>query len=58
MPYIIGIHHSLLEKARSIDQLSEVIVVDVDEPSFSSNEDDRQLLPSDVVSYKLSSHSI
>lgn len=49
MPYIIGIHISLMEKARSMD-LSGVIVLDVDDCMLEDEYDDRKGLPSDAVS--------
>uniref|UniRef100_A0A665X3E8 DENN/MADD domain containing 1B n=1 Tax=Echeneis naucrates TaxID=173247 RepID=A0A665X3E8_ECHNA len=49
MPYFVGVHLSLLERARS-RSLEDVIILNVDNNTIESPFDDLQNLPSDVVS--------
>ncbi|XP_061094900.1 DENN domain-containing protein 1B [Conger conger] len=49
MPYLIGVHLSLLERVRS-RSLEDVVILNVDTNTLESPSDDLQNLPSDVVS--------
>uniref|UniRef100_A0A8C3AY21 DENN domain containing 1A n=1 Tax=Cyclopterus lumpus TaxID=8103 RepID=A0A8C3AY21_CYCLU len=49
MPYLIGVHSSLMEKVRGM-ALDDVVVLNVDTNTLETPYDDLQSLPSDVVS--------
>ncbi|ELU17071.1 hypothetical protein CAPTEDRAFT_102631, partial [Capitella teleta] len=49
MPFIIGLHSSILQKLR-ISELGDVVVLDADANTVHSEYDDLASLPSDVVS--------
>ncbi|CAL8252550.1 unnamed protein product [Merluccius merluccius] len=49
MPYLVGVHLSLLERVRS-RSLEDVVILNVDTNTLESPADDLQNLPSDVVS--------
>ncbi|XP_030624159.1 DENN domain-containing protein 1A [Chanos chanos] len=49
MPYLIGVHSSLMERVRSM-ALDDVVVLNVDTNTLESPFDDLQNLPNDVVS--------
>ncbi|KAM4629366.1 DENN domain-containing protein 1B [Polymixia lowei] len=49
MPYLVGVHLSLLERVRS-RSLEDVVILNVDTNTLESPSDDLQNLPSDVVS--------
>ncbi|KAM3876329.1 DENN domain-containing protein 1B [Diretmus argenteus] len=49
MPYLVGVHLSLLERVRS-RSLEDVVILNVDTNTLESPCDDLQNLPSDVVS--------
>ncbi|KAL2100082.1 hypothetical protein ACEWY4_004476 [Coilia grayii] len=49
MPYLIGVHSSLMERVRSM-ALDEVVVLNVDTNTLETPFDDLQSLPNDVVS--------
>ncbi|KAI3362435.1 hypothetical protein L3Q82_012243 [Scortum barcoo] len=49
MPYLIGVHSSLMEKVRGM-ALDDVVVLNVDTNTLESPHDDLQSLPNDVVS--------
>ncbi|NXH22045.1 DEN1A protein, partial [Bucco capensis] len=49
MPYLIGIHLSLMEKVRNM-ALEDVVILNVDTNTLESPFDDLQSLPNDVVS--------
>uniref|UniRef100_A0A8C0GAK3 DENN domain containing 1A n=1 Tax=Chelonoidis abingdonii TaxID=106734 RepID=A0A8C0GAK3_CHEAB len=49
MPYLIGIHLSLMEKVRNM-ALEDVVILNVDTNTLETPFDDLQSLPSDVVS--------
>uniref|UniRef100_I3K0A7 DENN domain containing 1A n=1 Tax=Oreochromis niloticus TaxID=8128 RepID=I3K0A7_ORENI len=49
MPYLIGVHSSLMEKVRGM-ALDDVVVLNVDTNMLESPYDDLQSLPNDVVS--------
>ncbi|XP_024113560.1 DENN domain-containing protein 1A isoform X2 [Oryzias melastigma] len=49
MPYLIGVHSSLMEKVRGM-ALDDVVVLNVDTNTLESPYDDLQSLPNDVVS--------
>ncbi|NWV22623.1 DEN1A protein, partial [Origma solitaria] len=49
MPYLIGIHLSLMEKVRSM-ALEDVVILNVDTNTLETPFDDLQSLPNDVVS--------
>ncbi|XP_044161711.1 DENN domain-containing protein 1A isoform X1 [Bufo gargarizans] len=49
MPYLIGIHSSLMEKVKSMS-LEDVVVLNVDTNTLETPFDDLQNLPSEVVS--------
>ncbi|XP_031138233.1 DENN domain-containing protein 1A isoform X2 [Sander lucioperca] len=49
MPYLIGVHSSLMEKVRGM-ALDDVVLLNVDTNTLESPYDDLQSLPSDVVS--------
>uniref|UniRef100_A0A3P9AF54 UDENN domain-containing protein n=1 Tax=Esox lucius TaxID=8010 RepID=A0A3P9AF54_ESOLU len=49
MPYLIGVHSSLMEKVRGMT-LDDVVVLNVDTNTLETPFDDLQSLPSDVVS--------
>ncbi|XP_056288146.1 DENN domain-containing protein 1A [Pseudoliparis swirei] len=49
MPYLIGVHSSLMEKVRAM-ALDDVVVLNVDTNTLETPYDDLQSLPSDVVS--------
>ncbi|KAG7487586.1 hypothetical protein MATL_G00025230 [Megalops atlanticus] len=49
MPYLIGVHLSLLERVRS-RSLEDVVILNVDTNTLESPSDDLQNLPGDVVS--------
>ncbi|XP_050782188.1 DENN domain-containing protein 1A isoform X4 [Gopherus flavomarginatus] len=49
MPYLIGIHLSLMEKVRNM-ALEDVVILNVDTNTLETPFDDLQNLPSDVVS--------
>ncbi|XP_053551671.1 LOW QUALITY PROTEIN: DENN domain-containing protein 1A [Bombina bombina] len=49
MPYLIGIHSSLMEKVKGMS-LEDVVILNVDTNTLESPFDDLQNLPSDVVS--------
>lgn len=51
MPYIIGVHDSLMEEARRIE-LGDVVILDVDKGSVEDPHDDRSVLPSEAVSVR------
>ncbi|KAL1022844.1 hypothetical protein UPYG_G00033220 [Umbra pygmaea] len=48
MPYLVGVHFSLLERVRS-RWLEDVVILNVDTNALESPEDDLQNLPSEVV---------
>ncbi|KAG7499581.1 hypothetical protein JOB18_042212 [Solea senegalensis] len=49
MPYLIGVHSSLMEKVRGM-ALDDVVVLNVDTNTMETPYDDLQSLPNDVVS--------
>nr|XP_058158390.1 DENN domain-containing protein 1A isoform X3 [Dasypus novemcinctus] len=49
MPYLIGIHLSLMEKVRNM-ALDDVVILNVDTNTLETPFDDLQSLPSDVIS--------
>ncbi|XP_032088577.1 DENN domain-containing protein 1A isoform X2 [Thamnophis elegans] len=49
MPYLIGIHLSLIEKVRNIS-LDDVVILNVDTNTLETPFDDLQSLPNDVIS--------
>ncbi|XP_041667488.1 DENN domain-containing protein 1A isoform X2 [Cheilinus undulatus] len=49
MPYLIGVHSSLMEKVRGM-ALDDVVVLNVDTNTLETPYDDLQSLPNDVVS--------
>ncbi|XP_076880427.1 DENN domain-containing protein 1B isoform X2 [Brachyhypopomus gauderio] len=49
MPYLVGVHLSLLERVRS-KSLEDVVILNVDTNTIESSTDDLHNLPSDVVS--------
>ncbi|XP_031434020.1 DENN domain-containing protein 1A isoform X5 [Clupea harengus] len=49
MPYLIGVHSSLMEKVKSM-ALDDVVVLNVDTNTLETAFDDLQSLPNDVVS--------
>ncbi|KAL0965107.1 hypothetical protein UPYG_G00276890 [Umbra pygmaea] len=49
MPYLIGVHSSLMEKVRGM-ALDDVVVLNVDSNTLETPFDDLQSLPNDVVS--------
>ncbi|XP_058015029.1 DENN domain-containing protein 1A isoform X3 [Ahaetulla prasina] len=49
MPYLIGIHLSLIEKVRTIS-LDDVVILNVDTNTLETPFDDLQSLPNDVIS--------
>ncbi|XP_042364654.1 DENN domain-containing protein 1A isoform X2 [Plectropomus leopardus] len=49
MPYLIGVHSSLMEKVRGM-ALDDVVVLNVDTNTLETPHDDLQSLPNDVVS--------
>ncbi|XP_078018492.1 DENN domain-containing protein 1A isoform X4 [Epinephelus lanceolatus] len=49
MPYLIGVHSSLMEKVRGM-ALDDVVVLNVDTNTLDTPYDDLQSLPNDVVS--------
>ncbi|KAM9337836.1 DENN domain-containing protein 1A isoform 2-T2 [Symphorus nematophorus] len=49
MPYLIGVHSSLMEKVRGL-ALDDVVVLNVDTNTLETPYDDLQSLPNDVVS--------
>ncbi|XP_023255040.1 DENN domain-containing protein 1A-like, partial [Seriola lalandi dorsalis] len=49
MPYLIGVHSSLMEKVRGM-ALDDVVVLNVDTNTLETPFDDLQSLPNDVVS--------
>ncbi|XP_046723352.1 DENN domain-containing protein 1A isoform X2 [Silurus meridionalis] len=49
MPYLIGVHSSLMEKVR-VMALDDVVIINVDTNTLESPFDDLQNLPNDVVS--------
>ncbi|XP_023816287.1 DENN domain-containing protein 1A isoform X2 [Oryzias latipes] len=49
MPYLIGVHSSLMEKVRGM-ALDDVVVLNVDTNTLETPYDDLQCLPNDVVS--------
>ncbi|MFT7817546.1 DENN domain-containing protein 1A [Arapaima gigas] len=49
MPYLIGVHSSLMEKVRSM-ALEDVVLLNVDTNTLETPFDDLQSLPNDVVS--------
>ncbi|XP_061460501.1 DENN domain-containing protein 1A isoform X3 [Rhineura floridana] len=49
MPYLIGIHSSLMEKVRNM-ALEDVVILNVDTNTLETPFDDLQSLPNDVVS--------
>ncbi|XP_037609305.1 DENN domain-containing protein 1A isoform X1 [Sebastes umbrosus] len=49
MPYLIGVHSSLMEKVRGM-ALDDVVVLNVDTNTLETPFDDLQTLPNDVVS--------
>ncbi|XP_029371788.1 DENN domain-containing protein 1A isoform X2 [Echeneis naucrates] len=49
MPYLIGVHSSLIEKVRGM-ALDDVVVLNVDTNTLETPYDDLQSLPNDVVS--------
>ncbi|KAM9306525.1 DENN domain-containing protein 1A isoform 2-T2 [Pholidichthys leucotaenia] len=51
MPYLIGVHSSLMEKVRGM-ALDDVVVLNVDTNTLESPYDDLQSLPNDVSSLK------
>ncbi|XP_010900208.2 DENN domain-containing protein 1B isoform X2 [Esox lucius] len=48
MPYLVGVHFSLLERVRS-RSLEDVVILNVDTNTLESAQDDLQDLPSEVV---------
>ncbi|CAH1786185.1 unnamed protein product [Owenia fusiformis] len=48
MPFIIGIHSSLMEKARNME-LGDAIIVDADKNTVTSEHDDLNSMPDNVV---------
>ena len=49
MPYIIGVHSSIMQKLK-VSELGDVVVLDADANTVHSEYDDLASLPSDVVS--------
>ncbi|KAL3041254.1 hypothetical protein OYC64_019453 [Pagothenia borchgrevinki] len=49
MPYLIGVHSSLMEKVRGL-ALDDVVILNVDTNTLETPYDDLQSLPNDVVS--------
>ncbi|CAN9504655.1 unnamed protein product [Ophioblennius macclurei] len=49
MPYLIGVHSSLMEKVRGL-ALDDVVILNVDTNMLETPHDDLQSLPNDVVS--------
>ncbi|XP_051041308.1 DENN domain-containing protein 1A isoform X8 [Phodopus roborovskii] len=49
MPYLIGVHFSLMEKVRNM-ALDDVVILNVDTNTLETPFDDLQSLPSDVIS--------
>ena len=49
MPYIIGVHSSLMEEARR-NEIGDAIVLNVDDGTIEDEHQDRLRLPSDCVS--------
>ena len=49
MPYIIGVHSSLMEEARR-NEIGDAIVLNVDDGTIEDEYQDRLRLPSDCVS--------
>ncbi|XP_039177426.1 DENN domain-containing protein 1A isoform X4 [Crotalus tigris] len=49
MPYLIGIHLSLIEKVRNIS-LDDVVILNVDTNTLETPFDDLQSLPNDIIS--------
>lgn len=49
MPYIIGVHSSLMAEARR-NELDDAIVLNVDDGTMEDIHNDRSLLPSEAVS--------
>ena len=50
MPFLIGVHSSLMDKARKMP-LGDIVIVDVDENTHESAFDDVGELPEEVVSH-------
>lgn len=50
MPYVIGVHSTLMQKMR-MSELGDAIIVDVDNNTIQSEYDDLEDLPSDISSY-------
>nr|XP_056720616.1 DENN domain-containing protein 1C [Euleptes europaea] len=50
MPYLIGVHTSLMERVRS-KALDDVVILNIDSNTFESPFQDLENLPSDVVSF-------
>lgn len=51
MPYVIGIHSSLMEEVRKmLMNDSDVVIADIDDQQIESNFDDIQHIPHEVVS--------
>lgn len=49
MPYIIGVHSSIMEKAKKLD-LSGVVIVDTDNNTLNQEYDDASALPDEMLS--------
>ncbi|KAL6090202.1 hypothetical protein STEG23_036018 [Scotinomys teguina] len=49
MPYLIGVHFSLMEKVRNM-ALDDVVILNVDTNTLETPFDDLQSLPNDVIS--------
>ncbi|CAC5377248.1 DENND1 [Mytilus coruscus] len=50
MPYVIGIHSAVLEKARK-NEISDAVILDVDTNTLTTEYDDFEDLPSEISSY-------
>ncbi|XP_071155820.1 uncharacterized protein [Mytilus edulis] len=50
MPYVIGIHSAVLEKARK-NEISDAVILDVDTNTLITDYDDFEDLPSEISSY-------
>lgn len=49
MPYLIGIHSTLMEKARQMD-LGDAVILDADKNTVETEHNDLAALPSEIVS--------
>ncbi|XP_060069680.1 DENN domain-containing protein 1B-like isoform X2 [Ylistrum balloti] len=50
MPYVIGVHSTLMEKMK-MSELGDAVIVDVDSNTVQTEHDDLEDLPSDISSY-------